>query len=153
MGKGSRRGHREPVRREERVDPTPETLAKLESDPLEAMVRVKLVNSAAVDAAVEIKEIYMAVCRQAWCKRGALGKEFGSPSGRTVYEMPGDLAYFHAKTYLPWVRDQGHLVVDATLTLVVDRQNIESQFVPSVARALADYARRVTRRPPFKKYD
>ena len=136
----ARRGR--PPKRDETTPPTPETLARMEQDPLRALIIEGLIDTAGERAADEIREIYTAVCRCVMRRQARYGQEFGMPSGVPV-ELPDALALAHAKVYLPWVHATKPTVVDATLSLVVDR--VAVQCSTAVAMALSNYARRMVR--------
>lgn len=142
MARGRKRRE---VRREERVDPTPETLAKLTPDPLMNLKQHGLITSDEERAASEIRAVYMAVCGGLFRKQQRLGEAFGLGGGKPP-EMPCGLARAHHETYLPWTRRHHPGVIDAVLSLVVDRNKLPPAFDTFVAEALKDYALNMGRR-------
>lgn len=131
--------------RENRFAPTPETLAKLGTDPLKAMLTDDLIDTAGEKAAAEIREIFEAVCAAVMRRPARYGQDFGMPRGVPV-ELPDAVAANHAGTYLPWVKATGPVVVNATLTLIMERENVGCAMKLKIAEALTDYARRMARR-------
>jgi hypothetical protein len=110
---------REPVRREERVEPTPETLAKLIPDPIQELFDKGLITGEHTTAAAEIRAIYFAVVGSLFC-RGRDYRVFGRGRGN----MPERLAVLHRDRYKPWARSMG-----ANLCLMIDAL-IDGRWVP-----------------------
>src|SRR5262245_21620400 len=110
---------REPVRRDERIEPTPETVAKLLPDPIQELFDKGLITSEHTTAAAEIRAIYFAVVGSLFC-RGRDYRVFGRGRG----QMPDGLADKHAKRYLPWARSMG-----ANLGLIIDAL-IDGRWIP-----------------------
>lgn len=138
MSKRLRKSHRMLNKPVERVEPTPETLAKKQDDPLQKMVEDKLLDSAGERAAEEIKNVYLAVCREVINLSRPMG-----PHSPSRYEMSDDIAEAHATRYLPWSRSNRRQIVEATIDLVVERTEPRSGLLrQAVGRALTDYARR-----------
>ena len=123
------------------VPPTPETVAKLGPDPLRVLVDQGLIDSDGERAAHQIRVVYLAVTRAVL----AMAHPPGDDPARGRYEMPDDMARAYTDLYKPWVAAQGPAVVDAVLTLVVDRQAIPRSKVGQVVDALGDYAQRMER--------
>lgn len=122
------------------VGATPETMAKLEEDPLQRMAAAGMIDSAGERAAEEIKYVFLAVCRDVIAR--TMRPTIAYARGR--FEIPDDLATAHAERYLPWCRAQRPRVVEATIDLVVERRLPRSGLLLDlVADALADYARRM----------
>lgn len=125
---------RAPVNREERVGPTPETLAKLVPDPFAVLVEKGLLDTAQRDAGLEIRAIWYAIT-------GGLLPQAGERASRRSGDgMSDKLAEAHAFIYLPWARYWGRLIEDV-IDLVVDAR-LELQSGPNIASMLADYAKR-----------
>lgn len=154
-----RRRGRPPVR-EERVEPTPETLAKLEPDPLQALLdghvgrdlpkeereraeRERVEMERATD---EIRAVYHAVVRAVMRKPPS----FGDRIAMGKREMPGHLAWAHSKTYLPWAQSQHPRVMEACIDIIIDRRPVYRAFNLEVIAALRDYAKRMTERKPYR---
>jgi len=134
-----KRRARRPVA-EERVGATIETAAKLTEDPLFRILALYGRGDAALErAAGEIKAIYGAVCKGLFKRGHALGERLGNAKA----EMPDTLAKAHAERYLPWANANHPRVVDATLRVVWDRDDVPTIYYQPVAAALADYARRM----------
>lgn len=135
------------AQREDRISPTPETLAKLRPDPLLALIAahpkrdyVPLLQ----EAADEICAVYMAVVRAAMRKGGLCEDRGGYPG------VPPFLAWAHAQTYLPWARAQRRAVLAAAITLIVEREIISWTVAVDVLAALQNYADRQHRREPYE---
>jgi len=106
-----KKAKREAVKVSDRVGPTPETLAKLQPDPLVIMHTEGLIDDAARDGALEIRKVYMAVA-------GSLLTKARGEGGRAV--MNPEIAWIHANRYLPWTQGWGHNVLSRLLDMVVD---------------------------------
>lgn len=156
--KGKRR---DPVKRDDRVGPTPETAAKLVPDPFNVLVEMGLLDTAQRDAGLEIRAIWYAVTG------GLMPKAAERSSARSGDGMSDELAHAHAQTYLPWCTYWGRqveevidLVVNATLPVAVDLQLKLCQVfeeAPTPERTgnlgpmLTDYALRRRARPSLKR--
>jgi len=122
--------------------PTPETLVKLQPDPLLALLRVHGGGDIALEhAADEIRAIFLAVCGRLMAGTGGLG------GGG---EMPDFLAWAHGSTYLPWARSLKHEAMEAIIDIVVDRRAVRADLAARAAGALDAYARRMKSRPAFR---
>ena len=118
---------------------TPETIAKLQPDPLQKMVQAGLIDSGGERAAEEIKCVYLAICRDVVSKNMQAN---GTARGR--YRMSEELDRAHAETYLPWTRENRKSAVESTIDLCVDRKDPMSSLAENaIAHALMDYARRM----------
>ena len=152
--KASRKNRGRPVRQDDWVGPTPETLAKLRQDPLLALFeRYDMAGGGEEGmlerAADEVRAIYLAVCGMLMAGVGG-GHRYGQgPGGRR--EIPPFLAWAHAETYLPWANGLKRGTLEAVIDLVVDRTVIHPDFYVAVAVALADYAGRMRRRGAFER--
>ena len=124
----------------QRADPTPETLAKLKPDPLREMVEGGLLDTDSERAAAQINAIFSALCRNAI--RGPSLLMDQNHTCHSESDIPDWIARAHHLTYLPWVKAQGPAIVDAVLTLVVDRNTPERISRLTCAGALRDYAKR-----------
>ena len=134
--------HRPRVRRPPPpVPPTPETAAKLGPDPLRVLVDQGLINSDGERAAHQIRVVYLAVTRAVL----AMAHVPQDTRRKGQYEMSESTARAYTDLYKPWCAAQGPAVVDAALTLVVDRQAIPRSKVGQVVDALGDYAQRMER--------
>lgn len=131
---------------EERIQATPETMAKLQPDPLLALVRgIGRGDVVLESAADEIRAVYMAVVRGLMRKGGLREDRGGMP------DIPPFLAWAHAETYLPWARAQLRQTMQAVIDVVVDRQAISNGCPPeAVVWSLHSYADRMMRRPSFR---
>lgn len=137
-----RRGR--PSVREERTEATPETLAKLEPDPLQALLEAHAGREMVEleRAADEIRAVFFAVCRAVMRKPASYGDHLPRSRG----DMSEHLARAHTQTYLPWAQDQYPRVMEACIDLIVDRRPIYPAFNLEVLVALRDYAKRMTMR-------
>lgn len=142
----AKRRHR--VNRAERVEPTPETIRHLQPDPLHGLLHTAwahlpadietLNRQLAERAAEEIRAVYFAVLRPLMPKANRWdAMQLGHA------EIPDSLARAHKDRYLPWTRDNAPNTVDATLSIVIDREEPGVHTHRLVARALLDYARRM----------
>jgi hypothetical protein len=124
------KARREPVNREERIEPTPETLAKLRPDQVQVLFDKSLLTPEMTDAASEIRMIYFAVVGSLFC-RGRDYRVFGRGRG----EIPERIAQLHRDRYQPWAREMGPL-----LPLIFDAL-IDGQYVPDsvVIKGLTAY--------------
>lgn len=143
------KNRRPAVERAERCGPTPETLAKLQPDPLQMLLDGDAAREARCgkarleEAADEIRAVYMAVIRAVMWKRPSLGG-----GGGGVPEIPARLAWAHFQTYLPWANHWGHSkVLEAVIDVVVDRYQTTAASHQMIVLALGDYAKRMRARP------
>jgi hypothetical protein len=146
--KGWRNRKRPAVIREERWGPTPETLAKIQPDPLALLLdsdeaRECLCGKTRLEsAAEEIRAVYMAVTRTVMCKLPS-----ANGGGGRSPEIPDALAWAHLHTYMPWANHWGHSrVLEAVIDVVVDRYQSPPAARASIVTALADYAKRMRER-------
>lgn len=131
------------VRVEERHGPTPETLAKLQQDPLQALLQGQ--DTALERAADEIRAIWSATTRFSALKNSSL---FALDAGRP--DFPAELAHYRHETFLPWTQRIGPNVYDAVIWIVWERKVLPSWAVAPVLRALTDYARMMGHRKTFE---
>jgi hypothetical protein len=94
---------RAPVVREERVEPTPETVAKLVPDPIQGLFERGLITSEHTTAAAEIRAIYLAVVGSLFCR----GRDYSDCRVRTRGNIPERLAVLHRDRYKPWTIAMG----------------------------------------------
>lgn len=134
---------REPVRRVERIEPTPETKAKLTDDPLRKLVEPgprgenPKLSADGETAASEIAAVFFAVVQRLMPRR----MKFTDPI-QGVEDMPAELARLYNERYLPWARRTAPRTVAATIDLVVDRIEPANEFTErAVIEALEDYAK------------
>ena len=99
------------VERADRVGPTPETLAKLQPDPLVAMHDAGLIDDAERDGALEIRRVYMAIVGAMVCKARGVG-------GRAV--MSPEIAWIHRNRYLPWAAHWSGRALAVLIDMIVD---------------------------------
>lgn len=135
MGVSLKMRRRNRVAKTERIAATPETKAKLENDPLRDLIDRGLVDTAAENAANEIRMVYLAIVREAMIGIGRYGEYV---QGR--YEISDELAAIHSQRYKPWADTQGHRL-EQVIDLVVDRRSIPPFLVEGTVRALDGYAR------------
>jgi hypothetical protein len=134
---------RDRVKREERIEATPETRAKLTDDPIRKLVspgprgeRPKL-SAGGESAAAEIRAVFLAVVQRLMPGR----MKFVDPI-QGVDDMPEALARLHRDNYLPWVRRTAPRTVAAVIDLCVDRIEPAGEFAEAaVIAALEDYAK------------
>lgn len=124
-----------PVLREERVEPTPETVAKLTPDPVQSLYDRGLIQSEHTAAALEIRAIYFAVV-------GSLFARANDPSriGFSKAQMSDRLAVIHRDRYKPWCAAMGQklpFIMDA----LVDLSWCHEAWLIA---ALEDYAQRMS---------
>ena len=129
------KARRRRVEREERHSATPETLAKLQPDPLREMERTGFIGPDELRAADELRAVYLAITRDVMAKVMRFGNE---PRGRP--EMPDILAAIHAQRFVPWANDNRESAPLA-IRLAVEREPVP--FRVHAARALRDYACRM----------
>lgn len=137
MARG-RHHRRRPSPQDDENAPTPQTRAKLTTDPLQSILAGADVSLE--HAADEIYSVYTAICRSVMSRTQAFGSRI---PGRG--ELTDEIARAHAQTYLPWVAATGSNLVDLVLSVVVDRN--EPPFGrDAICRALQDYAQRMRAR-------
>jgi hypothetical protein len=138
------------VERAERTGPTPETAAKLIPCPLFTLFDLQHIDAAQYDAAIEVREIYIAAVGE--CMRG--GSLTSTSQGKSV--MPEKLAELHAAVYMPWAARWGRamvplmdMIVDGTWpyeiveTLRLQREwPVERRNAGIAGQILTDYAKR-----------
>jgi hypothetical protein len=126
---------RERVVAADRVEPTPETAAKLRPDALEVWNRIGRLTDDDVDAAIELRGCYLAVCAQLmWKERGDV-----QTSGGSRYEISDWHAAQHAQVYVPWAARWGP-VVARVHDLALD--GVEPAGVwQAVRQAIRDYGK------------
>ena len=112
-----------PVRQDDHVGPTPETLAKLRQDPLLALFErydggTGSEEGALERAADEIRAVYLAVCGMLMAGIGG-GHRYGQGPG-VRREIPPFLAWAHGRTYLPWANSLKRTTLEAVIDLVVE---------------------------------
>ena len=143
---------RDPVIRDDRVGPTPETQAKLVPDPFHVLVEMGLLDTAQRDAGLEIRAIWYAITGNLMPKAGERSSQ------RSGDGMSDALATAHARVYLPWCQYWGRLVeevidlvVDAQLPSMVLAEIRVARFtgakpdlsdIANISSMLADYAKR-----------
>ena len=128
---------------EDQVRPTPETLAKLQSDPWQRFLVGK--DSAIERAGDEIASIYNMVVKDLLARRQPFGPRV---PGRN--EDDGFLAWAHAVSYMPWVAEIGPRAMDEVFTLLIDRIKYDSAE-RSILWALERYAKRMQTRGEFER--
>lgn len=143
---------RDPVIRDDRVGPTPETQAKLVPDPFNVLIEMGMLDTAQRDAGLEIRAIWRAITGTLAAKTGNLSDT------RSGGGMSDALAAAHARVYLPWCQYWGRLV-EETIDLVVDAQlpaavlaqlrlahitgaKPDLSDIANISSMLADYAKR-----------
>lgn len=137
MSKRNGRRVRLAVHTEERIGPTPETLAKLKPDPLAVMLQRGQIEEGQVDAAIEIREVYGAIV--GGCSARANDLNRGGHGG-----ISDRIAWLHSNRYLPWIRECGKHPARLVLDLVwFGQPPAKGQHIPVIAYALADYRRRM----------
>lgn len=129
---------------EERIGPTPETLAKLVRDPLAVLLERGQLDEGQVDAAIEIREVYGAVTGGCRVHAAAL-------NGRYHGGMSDRVAWIHNHRYLPWIRECGKHPARLVLDLVwFNQEPRQANHVPVIAYALTDYRKRMLEGTPPK---
>jgi len=129
------------VRKEDRVDPTPETLSKLEDDPLYILTRwdgstPPLLDSAGENAAQEIKSVYNAIVRNVTLKISSFDRIAGYAP-----EIPDRLSQAYSNRYKLWVSEVGSDTVDLVLRVIVDRQPVPKSAYSLISQAIRNYAK------------
>ena len=115
---------------------TEETRNRLQPDPVLVMISKGLLDTAQEHAASEIREVYLAITRGLWPKITS-----GEIRGLTEGISDG-LATAYSTRYRPWVAQHRREVIDATLSLVVDREAPATDLGERlIAGALKNYAR------------
>ena len=94
---------RRAVRREERYDPTPQTLAKLESDVLQDLLARRAITADEERAAREICDIHRAVKRGLFRTQN-IGAGHGTADASDA--MSEHEARIHFQRYVPWSREE-----------------------------------------------
>ena len=125
------------VRLFEKVEPTPETKAKLVDDPFQKLVEAGNIDAAGERAAEEIRRVFMAICRDVMAKISR-----PAPMAAGKVDMSDDLAEAHAERYLPWVRETGRNTVSATLDLLLEGRKPDEFSEIAICQALQNYAKR-----------
>ena len=108
MSKGRQKRRRRVV--EDKIESTEQTRRKLEPDPLALILMGQDVSLE--HAADEIKAVYNAVCAGLFTARQRLGSPNGKP------DIPDEIAWAHAQTYIPWFNNTERQVASATIELV-----------------------------------
>ena len=125
-----KRRHRVEIK--DRSSPTPETVAKLQSDPLEALkLEPDLEKSAD-----EIKRVCHVVYGKTLMHLSSLER---FEKGVTI--MPDWIAEAHSERFLPWARSISASGVEATVDICLHRRESPGNG-NLVIRALSDYAKR-----------
>lgn len=134
---------REAVKASDRVGPTPETVAKLQPDPFNEMVKAKVLDDAQRAAGLEIRAVYLAIIGPMLARGGNL---LSTRAGGDISPM---LAAAHAQRYIPWCDKWGRRV-SAVFDLINPEIVRDGQFAvfPKMlerpaAIMLRDYARRM----------
>jgi hypothetical protein len=134
------------VSKEERVEPTPETVERLEGDPLWEMTQWRngyapLLDTAGEAAATEILAVYRAVVKSTMrLGQNSYGPEFGGPRGG-VSEMPDDMAWAYSNRYVPWANSLPHGLLEWIINLLDERKMMSDGMKRVCAKAIMKYAR------------
>ena len=130
----------------DRFGATLETKRKLTQDPLWLMWKPgdgskPLLPPGGIDAADEIIMVYKSRYRIR-VHQSRYGPEFGMPSGQ---DNDGDisdaLVTAYHRRYLPWVRRTDRHVLEATIDLLLDRDDTPRPVLEVIAEAIIDYMR------------
>jgi hypothetical protein len=124
---------REPVSVEDRVGPTPETLAKLLPDQVKQMFDRGQIGLAETDAASEIRTVFFAVVAGLFAR----AHTYDPKGGRN--QIPDWIATAHKERYKPFAQDMGRSM-SAIIDCLIDGKTIPAGFLAS---ALQDYAQRM----------
>jgi hypothetical protein len=116
---------REPVRREERIEPTPETLAKLQPDPIHVLFDKGILTSEQTDAVVEIRSIYFAIVGSLFTR----AKDYRR-IGYAKPELPGWVNDLYGN-YREWCSDMGPFRLPIIMDTIIDSK-------PAVVEILLD---------------
>lgn len=111
----AKRRKRDPVRRFDRISPTPETAAKLRPDVVWTLFERGFLTAAGEKAARDIRDIYLAVVAELMPSKMRLSSEH---SGKFI--LTDEMAEKYADVYQPWARSIDRQVIDNVVTLVVD---------------------------------
>jgi len=126
------------VQKSDRIGPTAETLAHLTTDPLETLIRGGWIDAAGERAVAEIKTVHRAITRDVSVRTNALSERTNASGPQ---EMPDHIAQAYHDTYLPWCALIDEPVIQATFSLVVDRNEIPAAMSAAVCRAIQIYAK------------
>lgn len=105
--------------RDPRIEPTPETVAKLELDRIDELFRAGRLRFEHVQASAEIREVYGYWREALGCTSGAFSGVPGSGFPDPVGNMPDRIERAWRQHYAPWAAEQGpdaatvlHIVVE-----------------------------------------
>ena len=121
------------VKVSDRVDATPETVANLRPDILQAMVTSGFLDSAHEKAADEISLCVQAITQVVSIRNRDLSDAQGGAG-----DIPDWLDFAYTHRYLPWCRSHRVIGVDVR-RLAVDHE--APRFPKRCKKALSDYAR------------
>jgi hypothetical protein len=108
------KARREPVNREERIEPTPETLAKLRPDPIHVLFDKGILTSEQTDAVAEIRAIYFAIVGSLFTR----AKDYRR-IGYTKPELPGWVNDLYGN-YREWCADMGPFRLPIIMDTIID---------------------------------
>jgi hypothetical protein len=119
------RSRREPVIREERVEPTPETVAKLVPDPVHVLFDKGILTSDQTDAVAEIRAIYFAIVGSLFTR----AKDYRR-MGYSKPELPGWVNDLYGN-YRDWCAQMGPFRLPIIMDTIIDGK-------PAVVEILLD---------------
>lgn len=127
---------REPVNVSERVQPTPETLAKLVPDPLKQLFDSGRLEREHMDAAAEIRAVYLAIVGNMFARAHVYEPHDGHRA-----TLPDWIAEAHAKRYRPWCAEWRPWL-PILIGIIVDGHRPLAHH-DCLGRSLNDYAARM----------
>jgi hypothetical protein len=116
---------REPVRREERIEPTPETLAKLQPDPIHVLFDKGILTDEQTNAVVEIRAIYFAIVGGMFTR----AKDYRR-AGYSKPELPDWVDAKYAN-YRAWAEQMGPFRLPIIMGTIIDAE-------PAITEILLD---------------